>query len=261
MTDDAARRDHAGNPPTRPETVAFSPDPGTPPGLGALGVAGSRRARCATRRAALRSADAAGSVTGPPAGAARAARRRGMGQVASPPRPLGGARLGRHRPPAPGHRRARAARPAGASAPVVDPAASRSPVDDSSAVVNAAANVSPAVVRITATGVTTDVFGGTIPGAASAPGSSTTAPAGSSRTATSSQIASDEIADELTVELKDGRELDGHGLRHRHAHGPRDREGRRRRTCRPRRSASRRTSRSASSRSPSARRWARTRAR
>src|SRR5262249_8821220 len=36
-------------------------------------------------------------------------------------------------------------------------------IDASSAVVSAAANVSPAVVRITATGVTTDPLGGTVP--------------------------------------------------------------------------------------------------
>ena len=53
----------------------------------------------------------------------------------------------------------------GGSAPAPAANASRGPipVEDSSAVVNAAANVSPAVVRIIVEGVSTDVFGGTIP--------------------------------------------------------------------------------------------------
>ena len=45
----------------------------------------------------------------------------------------------------------------------VDPSSKPIALDDSSSVVNAAAKVSPAVVKITATGVSTDAFGGSIP--------------------------------------------------------------------------------------------------
>ena len=82
-------------------------------------------------------------------------------------------------------------------------------IDDSSAVVNAAAKVSPAVVRITASGVSTDELGGTLP-----------------ETGVGSGVIYDPdgwiltnrhvvtttgrtIASTLTVELKDGREFTG----------------------------------------------------
>ncbi len=95
------------------------------------------------------------------------------------------------------------------NAPIVGSSAKPGPVGDSSAVVNAAANVSPAVVRITATGIATDVFGGSIP--ARGVGSGVIYdPAGwilTNRHVV--EIADDEIATDLTVELKDGRELSG----------------------------------------------------
>jgi serine protease Do len=97
---------------------------------------------------------------------------------------------------------------AGASGPTTS---SQGPVaiDDSSAVVNAAAKVSPAVVRITATGVSSDDLGGVLP-----------------ETGVGSGVIYDkdgwiltnrhvvltrdgEIAPSLTVELKDGREFTG----------------------------------------------------
>jgi len=83
------------------------------------------------------------------------------------------------------------------------------PGGDSSAVINAAANVSPAVVRITATGVTTDILGGTIPARGVGSGVIYDGAGWILTNRHVVEIASDEIADELTVELKDGRELDG----------------------------------------------------
>ena len=60
-------------------------------------------------------------------------------------------------------------------------------------------------------------------------------------------------SDKLTVELKDGRQFDGHGLRHRHPDRPGDRQGRRPPACPTAADRRlRRRSRSASSSSPSA---------
>ena len=83
------------------------------------------------------------------------------------------------------------------------------PVDDSSAVVNAAAKVSPAVVRILVSGVSTDVFGGTIPETGVGSGVIFD-PAGWVLTNRHVVLTADgAIASQLTVELKDGRELRG----------------------------------------------------
>ncbi len=83
------------------------------------------------------------------------------------------------------------------------------PIEDSSAVVNAAANVSPAVVRIIVEGMSTDVFGGAIP--ESGVGSGVIYdPAGwilTNRHVVLSQDGS--TARDMTVELKDGREFQG----------------------------------------------------
>jgi S1-C subfamily serine protease len=95
--------------------------------------------------------------------------------------------------------------------PTQQPQGSRGPVpiEDSSAVVNAAANVSPAVVRILVEGISTDVFGGIIP--ESGVGSGVIYDAAgwilTNRHVVETQDGS--IATRLTVELKDGRELDG----------------------------------------------------
>jgi S1-C subfamily serine protease len=104
-------------------------------------------------------------------------------------------------------------RPAGAGTSAPGVTASRGPlaVDDSSAVVSAAAKVSPAVVRILASGVTTDQFGGTIPETGVGSGIIFD-PSGWILTnrhvvlTNDGAIASDS---ELTVELKDGREFKG----------------------------------------------------
>jgi S1-C subfamily serine protease len=82
-------------------------------------------------------------------------------------------------------------------------------VDDSSAVVSAAANVSPAVVRITATGTTTNPLGGQIPERGVGSGVIYDA---SGWILTNRHVVQTEdgaIASKLTVELKDGREFDG----------------------------------------------------
>ena len=82
-------------------------------------------------------------------------------------------------------------------------------IDDSSAVVSAAASVSPAVVRITATGTTSDQLGGTIPERGVGSGVIYD-PAGwilTNRHVVRTQDGA--IASELTVELKDGREFKG----------------------------------------------------
>jgi serine protease Do len=91
------------------------------------------------------------------------------------------------------------------------PAATRGPVtvDDSSAVVAAAANVSPAVVRITATGVSSDALGGTLPERGIGSGVIYDA-AGWILTNRHVVLTTDKsIASSLTVELKDGREFTG----------------------------------------------------
>ena len=82
-------------------------------------------------------------------------------------------------------------------------------IDESSAVVAAAANVSPAVVRITATGVSTDVFGGTLPETGIGSGVIYDA---NGWVLTNRHVVltqEDAIASSLTVELKDGREFTG----------------------------------------------------
>jgi serine protease Do len=82
-------------------------------------------------------------------------------------------------------------------------------IDDSSAVVNAAAKVSPAVVRITATGVSSDVFGGTLPETGIGSGVIYD-PDGWILTNRHVILTSDgSIASSLTVELKDGQEYTG----------------------------------------------------
>jgi len=80
---------------------------------------------------------------------------------------------------------------------------------DSNAVINAAANVSPAVVRITASGVTTDVFGGTIPARGVGSGIIYDSAGWILTNRHVVEISSDKVADKLTVQLKDGRELNG----------------------------------------------------
>jgi serine protease Do len=82
-------------------------------------------------------------------------------------------------------------------------------IDDSSAVVNAAAKVSPAVVRITATGVSSGAFGGTLPETGIGSGVLYD-PDGWILTNRHVVLTTDgSIASELTVELKDGREFTG----------------------------------------------------
>jgi S1-C subfamily serine protease len=83
------------------------------------------------------------------------------------------------------------------------------PVEDSSSVVNAAANVSPAVVRIIVEGVSTDAFGGTIPETGVGSGVIYDA---SGWILTNRHVVlteSGSTATRMTVELKDGRELAG----------------------------------------------------
>jgi len=82
-------------------------------------------------------------------------------------------------------------------------------VDDSSAVVTAAANVSPAVVRITATGVTTDPQGGTVPETGVGSGVIYDAAGWILTNRHVVLTSSNEVASTLTVELKDGRDLTG----------------------------------------------------
>jgi serine protease Do len=82
-------------------------------------------------------------------------------------------------------------------------------VDDSSAVVNAAATVSPAVVRITASGTATDVFGGQIPERGVGSGVIYDQAGWILTNRHVVQTQDGAIASELTVELKDGREFKG----------------------------------------------------
>jgi S1-C subfamily serine protease len=91
------------------------------------------------------------------------------------------------------------------------PQSSRGPVaiDESSAVVAAAANVSPAVVRITATGVSTDVFGGTLPETGIGSGVIYDAEGWILTNRHVVLTQEDAIASSLTVELKDGRQFTG----------------------------------------------------
>ena len=83
------------------------------------------------------------------------------------------------------------------------------PAEDSSAVVSAAANVSPAVVRIIVEGVSTDVFGGSIPEKGVGSGVLYDASGWilTNRHVVLTQDGS--TATRMTVELKDGRELAG----------------------------------------------------
>ena len=101
-------------------------------------------------------------------------------------------------------------RPSGAAQQPV-PNASRGPipVEDSSSVVNAAANVSPAVVRIIVEGVTTDGVGGTIPERGVGSGVIYDA---AGWVLTNKHVVTNEdgsTATTMTVELKDGREFKG----------------------------------------------------
>ena len=82
-------------------------------------------------------------------------------------------------------------------------------VDDSSAVVSAAATVSPAVVQITATGTTTDVFGGQIPERGVGSGVIYDQAGWILTNRHVVQTADAAIASQLTVELKDGRDFTG----------------------------------------------------
>jgi S1-C subfamily serine protease len=99
--------------------------------------------------------------------------------------------------------------PAGTIAPVAAGSGNPALGGDSSAVINAAANVSPAVERITATGITTDILGGAIPARGVGSGVIYDGAGWILTNRHVVEIARDEIADELTVELKDGRELEG----------------------------------------------------
>jgi serine protease Do len=82
-------------------------------------------------------------------------------------------------------------------------------IDESSAVVDAAAKVSPAVVRITATGVTTDPFGGSIPEQGVGSGLIYDASGWILTNRHVVQTGGNTIASELTVELKDGTQYKG----------------------------------------------------
>ncbi len=101
--------------------------------------------------------------------------------------------------------------------PTLPPATQRLPssssvpvaIDESSAVIEAAATVSPAVVQITARGASTGVFGGTIPQQGVGSG---VIYDGSGWILTNRHVVETErntIADELEVELKDGRTFRG----------------------------------------------------
>jgi S1-C subfamily serine protease len=82
-------------------------------------------------------------------------------------------------------------------------------IDDASAVVNAAAKVSPAVVRITATGVSTDGLGGTLPETGVGSGVIYDADGWILTNRHVVTTSGRTIASELTVELKDGTEYKG----------------------------------------------------
>jgi S1-C subfamily serine protease len=98
---------------------------------------------------------------------------------------------------------------AGPSAAVVNPSANPVAVDDSSSVVSAAAKVSPAVVLITATGVRTDAFGGSIPERGVGSGVLYDAAGWILTNRHVVQTADAAVASELTVELEDGRQFSG----------------------------------------------------
>jgi S1-C subfamily serine protease len=82
-------------------------------------------------------------------------------------------------------------------------------IDESSAVVDAAAKVGPAVVQITATGVTTDPFGGTIPSEGVGSGIIFDSAGWILTNRHVVSIDSTTIASSLTVELKDGHQYKG----------------------------------------------------
>ena len=82
-------------------------------------------------------------------------------------------------------------------------------IDESSAIVDAAAKVSPAVVRITASGVTTDPLGGTIPAQGVGSGIIFDSAGWVLTNRHVVQIDSTTIASSLTVELKDGTQYKG----------------------------------------------------
>jgi S1-C subfamily serine protease len=101
-----------------------------------------------------------------------------------------------------------------ANAPAGAPAASADTghtvrIDESSAIVDAAARVSPAVVRITATGVTTDPAGGTIPAQGVGSGLIFDAAGWILTNRHVVQTGGNTIASQLTVELKDGHQYTG----------------------------------------------------
>jgi S1-C subfamily serine protease len=82
-------------------------------------------------------------------------------------------------------------------------------IDESSAIVDAAARVSPAVVRITASGVTTDPFGGSIPEQGVGSGVIFDSAGWVLTNRHVVETSNDQIASQLTVELKDGHRYTG----------------------------------------------------
>jgi S1-C subfamily serine protease len=82
-------------------------------------------------------------------------------------------------------------------------------IDESSAIIDAATKVSPAVVRITATGSTTDPVGGTIPETGVGSGIIFDSAGWILTNRHVVRTSTGAIASELTVELKDGRQLKG----------------------------------------------------
>ncbi len=97
----------------------------------------------------------------------------------------------------------------GSSAAAVNPSANPVAMDDSSSIVSAAAKVSPAVVRITATGVSTDAFGGAIPERGVGSGVIYDAAGWILTNRHVVRTADGAVASELVVELEDGREFKG----------------------------------------------------
>ena len=89
------------------------------------------------------------------------------------------------------------------------PSGSTIVIDDSSAVVNAAAKVSPAVVRITASGISADGLGGTLPERGVGSGVIYDPDGWILTNRHVVLTSSGSVASELTVELKDGREFTG----------------------------------------------------
>src|SRR4029079_12622336 len=102
-------------------------------------------------------------------------------------------------------------RPVGTGAAAQQPGQTSHPVavDDSSAVVAAAPSVSPAVVRITATGTATGPLGGQIPERGVGSGVIYDQAGWILTNRHVVQTADGAIASQLTVELKDGREFQG----------------------------------------------------